>query len=403
MRILVQKFGGTSVATRSSMQNVLTNVLRATQQGYKVIAVLSAMAGETNRLLTLAHEWSSAPLSSEVDVLLATGEQVSTALFSILGHDVGLKIRSMNALQIPMYTSTEYGSARIQYIATDTIYQAFEEYDVLVITGFQGITHDGRITTLGRGGSDTTAVALAAALNSAPCEIYTDVEGVYTTDPNICSKAKKLDVISYDEMLEMASMGAKVLQIRSVLFAKRYNVPLYVRSTFSDSEGTFLIHEEDIMESQPVSGIAYDKNQAMISIHKASPTSLVTLFKAIAQHNILVDMIVQSISSQSLDIVFSVSQNNLKRTLALVEQIAEELGNPLITSEECLSKISIVGYGMRDHTDIATSMFETLANEGIPLLLISTSEIKISCLIHDKYTELAIRSLHEVFFPEQEN
>ena len=403
MRILVQKFGGTSVATRSSMQNVLTNVLRATQQGYKVIAVLSAISGETNRLLALAHEYSENPLLSEIDVLLSTGEQVAVALFSILGHDAGLKIRSMNASQIPMYTSPDHSSARIERIATDTIYSAFSTYDVLVITGFQGITQDGRITTLGRGGSDTTAVALAASLNSAPCEIYTDVEGVYTTDPNICSKAKKLDVISYDEMLEMASMGAKVLQIRSVLFAKRYNVPLYVRSTFSNSEGTFLIHEEDIMESQPVSGIAYDKNQAMISINNASLDSLVILFKAIAERKILVDMIVQSISSQKLNITFSISQNNLKETLTLVEGIAGELGNPEISYEDSLSKISIVGYGMRDHTDIATSMFETLASEGIPILLINTSEIKISCLIHDKYTELAVRSLHEVFFSEEKH
>lgn len=399
MRILVQKFGGTSVATRSNMHNVLGNVLRATQQGYKVVVVLSAMAGETNRLLALAHEWSSNPLLSEVDALIATGEQACVALFSILGHDAGLRIRSMNAFQIPIYTSQDYGSARIEKVQTETIYTLFEEYDVLVITGFQGVTHNNAITTLGRGGSDTTAVALAAALNSAPCEIYTDVEGVYTTDPNVCAMAKKLDVISYDEMLEMASMGAKVLQIRSVLFAKRYNVPLYVRSTFSASEGTFLIHEEDIMESKPVSGVVYDKNQSMISLKNASLSSLVLLFKAIAQKNIVVDMIVQSLPTDVVDITFSIAQKDFQNTVLIVEEISDMLGNPTLSFHENLAKISIVGYGMRDHTGIAITMFETLAKEGIPILLINTSEIKISCLVHDKYTELAVRTLHDAFFP----
>ncbi|MGL4722337.1 MAG: aspartate kinase [Desulfovibrionaceae bacterium] len=404
MRILVQKFGGTSVANLSCMNNVLKKVLRATGQGYKVVVVLSAMSGETNRLLALSKEWSCTPNMAEQDLLVSTGEQVAVALFSLLLHDAGLSARSLTGFQIPIITTEEYGYSRIKKIHVDVIYEALKDHDVLVVTGFQGVTESGRITTLGRGGSDTSAVAIAAALDSSPCEIYTDVEGIFTTDPNICSSARKLDYIAYDEILEMASMGAKVLQIRSVVFAKRYNVPLYVRSTFSDNEGTFLINEEDIMESLSVSGVAYDKDQAMISVRGISDNArpLIVIFKALSDANIVVDMIVQNIIKDTIDITFSLSKNDIPKTLELMFLLKELLGNPEITHEENLAKVSVVGLGMRNHAGVASTMFCVLAEEGIPILLINTSEIKISCLVSEKYFELAVRSLHEAFSLSQD-
>lgn len=400
MRILVQKFGGTSVANRDAMQHVLHHIKRALAQGYKVVAVLSAMAGETNRLIALAYSYSKKPLPVEFDTLLSTGEQVSVALFTMLAHDAGIKVRSFNASQIPIYTSDASTCARIESIDTGTIRRAFEAYDLLVVTGFQGITRTGNITTLGRGGSDTTAVAIAAALDSAPCEIYTDVDGIYTTDPNMCPAAKKLDCITYDEILEMASMGAKVLQTRSVLFAKRYMVPLYVRSTFSDDKGTFLIQEEDIMESSPISGVVYDRDQVSISVVSKNTQILVLLFKALAQHDVIVDMIIQNPQKEGMCVAFSVAQSFLDTVLSIVEGLRETLQIQTLEQHVDLAKISVIGFGMKDHSGIAATMFATLEAEGIPITLINTSEIKISCLIPAKYTELAVRSLHEAFFAD---
>ena len=296
MKIVVQKFGGTSVAGLDKMKQVKSKVERKLKKGYKVVVVLSAMAGETDRLISLATEFSKDPDPSEMDVLLTTGEQVSVALFSMLLKDASIKARSLLGFQIPIHTDKSYGKARILEIDAEKIKELFKTYDVLVVAGFQGCDFQQNLTTLGRGGSDTSAVALAAALDAEVCEIYTDVDGVYTTDPNVCSNARKLSKIAYDEMLEMASMGAKVLQIRSVEFAKKYNVPVHVRSTFKDEPGTLLVKEDDIMESVMVSGIAYDKDQARITLVDVydEPGVAATIFEPLAAHNIVVDMIVQN-------------------------------------------------------------------------------------------------------------
>jgi aspartate kinase len=400
MRIRVQKFGGTSVATRERMLRVLDKVGKGLKDGNKMLVVLSARAGETNGLLALAQEWSADPDPAEQDALVSTGEQVSAALFSMLLIDAGIRGRSCTGAQVGIRTDEAWTKARIQSVDTGEIRKLFADYDVLVVTGFQGITGDGRITTLGRGGSDTSAVALAAATGADLCEIFTDVEGVFTTDPNICGQARKLERISYDEMLEMASMGAKVLEIRSVEFAKKFNVPVLVRSTFSDEPGTLVTGEDQSMENILVSGIAYDKDQARVSLCsvKDVPGAAAAIFGPLADARLSVDMIVQNPSHDGVtDVNFTVSRKDLNRTLEIMEGVRETMGGLEVRYDEHVAKVSAIGVGMRNHAGVAAKTFAALRSENINILMISTSEIKLSCVIHEKYAELAVRTLHQAF------
>lgn len=400
MKILVQKFGGTSVATLESMKMVRGKVMDGLQRGNKVIAVLSARAGETNRLLALADEWSPAPDRAECDVLVSTGEQVSISLFTMLLKDAGIRARSLLGWQIPITTDDDFGRARIVAINSDELRRLFEQYDVLVVAGFQGVTPDGRITTLGRGGSDTSAVALAAALDSADCEIYTDVDGVYTTDPNICSAARKMERVAYDEMLEMASMGAKVLHIRSVEFAKKYKVPVHVRSTFTDDPGTLVTQEDPSMEAVLVSGIAYDKDQARVTLRDVPdvPGMAAAVFGPLSERGVLVDMIVQNTSLDGhTDMTFTITRKDLPQTLEIMDEVARKIGASEVLHDVSVAKVSAIGVGMRNHSGVAARAFAALTQEGINILMISTSEIKITILIQEKYVELAVRILHDTF------
>ncbi len=398
--IVVQKFGGTSVRNLECMKQVLNNVRRPLANGDKVIVVLSAMAGETNRLIALSKQWSQTPDPAEMDSLVSTGEQISVALFAMMAKDEGINCRSVLGFQIPIVSNDSHGKARIENIDSEKLLAMLEQYDVLVVAGFQGVDADGRITTLGRGGSDTSAVAVAAALKAEMCEIYTDVPGVFTTDPNICAEARKLDRISYDEMLEMASMGAKVLQIRSVEFAKKYNVAVHVRSTFSDEPGTIVTQEDTVMESVQVSGVAYDKDQAQVTLVGVidEPGVCASIFTPIAEKKILVDMIVQNPSKDGrTDITFTVTRADLDATLKLIEGLKGEIGYQTLLSDKNVSKVSVIGVGMRNHSGVAAQAFRAMRDENINILMISTSEIKLSCLIEDKYTELAVRTLHQTF------
>ncbi len=400
MRILVQKFGGTSVADIDRLKIVRGKVTTALDQGYKVVVVLSAKSGKTNKLLALSSRWAAKPDPAEVDSLLSTGEQASVALFSMLLQDSGIRARSFLGWQIPIRTDKAFGNARILSINAELIRKTFIEYDVIVVAGFQGVTEDGRITTLGRGGSDTSAVAIAAALDSCECEIFTDVDGVYTTDPNICSSARKLDRVTYEEMLEMASMGAKVLQIRSVEFAKKYRVPMHVRSTFTDNPGTVVDQEGSMMESVLVSGIAYDKDQARVTLCGLPdlPGISASVFSLLAENGIMVDMIIQTASRGGItDMTFTVSRKDLEKAMALMEAKVAEIGGTGVESSPRVAKVSVIGVGMRNHTGVASRAFAALQRENINILMISTSEIKISCLIDEKYTELAVRTLHDAF------
>lgn len=400
MNILVQKFGGTSVANLDCMKKVREKVLAGLGCGYKIVVVLSARAGETNGLLALAEEWSKTPDAAECDVLVSTGEQVSVALFTMLLKDAGIKTRSLLGFQIPIVTNDAFGRARILSIDSETLTREMREHDVLVIAGFQGCTADKRITTLGRGGSDTSAVAVAAALGSVECEIYTDVEGVYTTDPNLCSSARKMDRISYDEMLEMASMGAKVLHIRSVEFAKKYKVPVRVRSTFTDTPGTLVTQEDSTMEAVLVSGIAYDKDQARVTLRGVPdrPGVAAAIFGPLSEHGVLVDMILQNTSRNGItDMTFTISRKDLKNTLEIMERTARDIGAEEILHDTNVAKVSAIGVGMRNHSGVAALAFAALQSENINILMISTSEIKITILIEEKYVELAVRILHDKF------
>jgi aspartate kinase len=400
MNIVVQKFGGTSVKNLECQKQVLRKVMRPLREGNKVIVVLSAMSGETNRLIKLAQEWSTAPDPAEMDSLVSTGEQVSTALFAMLLQNQGVRARSVLGFQAPITTDYDHGNARILDIEKETLLTLLEKYDVLVVAGFQGCTEKHRITTLGRGGSDTSAVALAAAIDAEVCEIYTDVAGVYTTDPNICSQARKIEKVAYDEMLEMASMGAKVLQIRSVEFAKKYNVAVHVRSTFCDDTGTLVTQEDESMEAVLVSGIAYDKDQARITlVHvQDKPGISASIFGPLADEGILVDMIVQNPSIDNrTDMTFTVPRAGLDKTLAILESLEYEIGYKELRSDKNVCKVSVIGVGMRNHSGVASKAFKCLSDENINILMISTSEIKITCLIEEKYTELAVRTLHNAF------
>ncbi len=400
MKIIVQKFGGTSVAGLDRMLTIRRKVLAALEKGYKAMVVLSAMAGETNRLIELGRQFSKTPAAAEMDVLMTTGEQASVALFAMLLHDAGVKARSVLGHQAEITTDCMFGKARIMSINTKKLRNMLLEYDVLVVAGFQGVSCHGRLTTLGRGGSDTTGVALAAALDADVCEIYTDVKGVYTTDPNMCSTARKLDRISYDEMLEFSSMGAKVLQIRSVEFAKKYNVPVRVRSTFCDDPGTLVTQEDELMEDVLVSGIAYDKDQCRITVFNVMdcPGVAAAIFSPIADAGILVDMIVQNTSRDGrTDMTFTISRTNLEKTLEILARDNKDIGAVEVQHDLNVCKVSVIGVGMRNHLGVASMMFTCLRNENINILMISTSEIKITCLIEEKYLELAVRALHDAF------
>jgi aspartate kinase len=376
-------------------------VKKAVDRGLKVVVVLSAMAGETNRLLGLAQEWSSRPDLAEQDSLVSTGEQISVALFAMLCKDSGLRTRSILGFQLPIRTNSNFTRARILSIDSKKIKGMLKNYDVLVAAGFQGIDEHGQITTLGRGGSDTSAVAIAAALKADECEIYTDVDGVYTTDPNVCSQARKINIIDYDEMLEMASMGAKVLQIRSVEFAKKYRVKVHVRSTFTDTPGTMVTSKEDPrMESVLVSGIAYDKNQVRFTLRSVQdrPGVAASIFGPLAAAGVLVDMIIQNTSREGVtDMTFTVARQDIERTKDILEKVKEDIGAAEMHYDTRVSKVSVIGVGMRNHAGVASQAFAALKAENINILMISTSEIKITCLIEEKYTELAVRTLHDAF------
>ena len=401
MALIVQKFGGTSVGSIERIKNVAQKVINEVKNGNKVIVVVSAMAGETDRLINLAKEIDNVPYERELDVLVSTGEQVSIALLALTLIKMGYKAKSFLGFQIPIYTDGVFTKARITEIKPDNLKKALKEGYIPVVAGFQGIDRENNITTLGRGGSDTTAVAIAAALNADRCDIYTDVDGVYTTDPNVCSKAKKIKKISYEEMLEFASLGAKVLHLRSVEFAQKYNIKLQVRSSFKDEEGTIVCKEEEIMEQPVVTGIAYDKNQAKISIINVpdKPGIAAKIFGDIARDNISVDMIVQNISEdgRTTDLTFTVSKNDFQKAIEKVKKISKEIGAKEVVGDTNISKVSIIGVGMRSHAGVAAKMFEALAKENINIQMISTSEIKVSCIIDEKYTELAVRVLHDTF------
>ncbi len=405
MALIVQKFGGTSVATPDKIKAVARRVLGYKQQGHQMVVVLSAMAGETNKLVDFANQMQEIPDQREMDVLLSSGEQVTVSLFAMAVKEAGFNAVSLLGDQVRILTDDLHTKARIKKVETETIRRALAEDKVVVVAGFQGVTETGEITTLGRGGSDTTAVALAAALEADQCEIFTDVDGVYTTDPNIYGKARKIKKISYDEMLELASLGAKVLDIRSVGLAKRYNVPVHVRSTFTDEEGTWVVKEDKSMESMLVSGVTYNKNEARITLSKVQDTPGIAsrIFTPISDAGINVDMIIQNTRAGDLtDLTFTVPRSDFKRAMQIVEKIGSEIGAERVTGSDDIAKVSIVGVGMRNHSGVATTMFHTLAREGINILMISTSEIKISCIVEEKYTELAIRALHDAFALDQE-
>ena len=404
MSLLVQKYGGTSVASIDRIKQVAAKVLAARRAGHDLVVVVSAMAGETNRLIALAQQISELPDDREKDVLLASGEQVSVALLALALKEAGQPARSFLGHQVRIATDKAYGKARILSIDSSKILQALKAGEVVVIAGFQGVDEDDNITTLGRGGSDTSAVALAAFLSAQACEIYTDVEGVYTTDPGICPDARKLERISYDEMIELASTGAKVLEIRSVEFAKNFSVPVHVRSSFKDVEGTWLVNEEESMSDVLVSGVACDRNEAKITLLRVPdrPGLAAQIFGPIAEAHIVVDMIIQNVSEDgTTDLTFTVPKADHKKALAIVEKTARAVNAKGVKVDTDMAKISIVGVGMRTHAGVAAKMFEALAREGINIEMISTSEIKISVVIDAKYTELAVRVLHETFIGNQ--
>jgi len=400
MALIVQKFGGTSVGDADRIKNVARRVAQARAGGHDVVVVVSAMAGETDRLIGLAQKVADRPNERELDVILATGEQVSIGLLSLALHGLGQRARSFTGGQVRIQTDDVHTKARILSIDGERVRQALADGEIAIVAGFQGVSAEDEITTLGRGGSDLTAVAMAAALQADVCEIYTDVDGVYTTDPNIVPEARKLDRISYDEMLELASLGAKVLQTRSVEYAKNYLVPVHVRSSFNDNPGTMVVKEDAVMEKVVVSGIAYNKQEAKITITRVAdrPGISATLFGRVADANIVVDMIVQNISQDgSTDISFTVPRTDYARTQDIVRAVAKEIGADKVIGDDKIAKVSIVGVGMRTHSGVAAKMFETLGREKINIQMISTSEIKVSCVIEAKYAELAVRVLHEAF------
>ncbi len=400
MALVVQKFGGTSVGNVERIRNVAKRALAAQARGDQIVLVVSAMSGETNRLLKLTREISARPDEREQDVVIATGEQVTVGLVALAIQDLGGKSRSFLGHQVRITTDSSFSKARIRSIDGEQVFAALARGEIAVVAGFQGIDAEGSVTTLGRGGSDTTAVAVAAALKATSCEIYTDVDGVYTADPNICKAARKLDRISYEEMLELASLGAKVLQIRSVEFAMKYAVPLWVKSSFTDDPGTLVCAEDAAMEDVVVSGIAHDLNEARVAVRQVPdrPGVARRVFGALAAANVVVDMIVQNVSeSGHTDLTFTVGRGDLARAREVIQSLVAEIGNPRVEADAGIAKVSIVGVGMRNHAGVAAKMFDVLAEEGINILMISTSEIRVSCVVLEKYAELAVRALHTAF------
>jgi aspartate kinase len=400
MALYVQKYGGTSVGNVERIQHVAENVIRARQRGDDVVVVVSAMSGETNRLVALAKEVQPAPDPREMDVLLSTGEQVTIALLSMALQQRGCPACSYTGGQVSIVTDSAHTKARILDIDTERMRADLDQGRVVVVAGFQGVSETGNITTLGRGGSDTTAVALAAALKADECLIYTDVDGVYTTDPRVEPKARRLDRITFEEMLEMASLGSKVLQIRSVEFAGKYNVPLRVLSSFKEGAGTLISYEDDSMEKPQISGIAFNRDEAKLTVLGVPdrPGIASRILGSVAEANIEVDMIVQDVAEDgTTNFTFTVNRPEFAKALGIVESTCRELGARQVQGDDSIVKVSIVGVGMRSHAGIAAKMFATLAREGINIQMISTSEIKISVVINEKYLELAVRSLHDAF------
>ncbi len=401
MALIVQKYGGSSVADAARIKAIAQRVVKKKRAGNDLVVVLSARAGDTDKLIELAKEISNHPDPRELDVLMATGEQITIALFCMAVKDLGCDAISFTGYQAGILTDDHYGEARISSINTKAILEQLEKGRIVAVAGFQGYDTGGNITTLGRGGSDTTAVALAAALGADICEIYTDVEGVYTTDPEICSRARKLNRISYEEMLEMASLGAKVLHARSVEFGMKYNVPIYVCSSFTNAPGTLVTQEDESMERYVVSGITFTRNVARVTITDVPdiPGMAAKIFTPLAKDDINVDMIIQGSSGVPgrANISFTVSKDNYDKTISLVRNIAREIGAGEVHGDDHISKVSIIGVGMKSHSGVAGKMFNALARENINIMMISTSEIKISCVIDEKYTELAVRVLHDEF------
>ena len=406
MALIVQKYGGTSVSDIEKMQNVAKRIIKAREEGNSIVVVLSAMEGETDRLAQLAYSASDHPAEREYDVLISTGEQVTVSLLAIILNEMGCKAKSFLGNQVKILTDKDHTQARILSVDTERINSELKKGNIVVLAGFQGVDQNNNITTLGRGGSDTSAVAVAAALNADYCEIFTDVDGVYTTDPNIYARARKLAKITYEEMLELASAGAKVLQQRAVEIAKRYGVPVYVRSSFNNERGTLVTKEDKEMEKEVVSGVTYDRDQAKITIVNVpdKPGIAARLFTPISDQNIIVDMIIQNASVEGFtDLTFTVPKKDMKEVQAILKKVAKEIGANRIEYDENISKVSMVGVGMKSHAGVASRMFAALASEGINILMISTSEIKISCVVESKYTELAVRVLHDAFHLDSEN
>lgn len=406
MSLIVQKYGGTSVADTEKVKNVAKRIINTMEAGNDVIVVVSAMAGETDRLIALANSVSGKPDEREYDVLISTGEQVTASILAIILNSMGCRAKSFLGHQVKVVTDQSHQKARILSVDTEAIAGELKKGTVVIVAGFQGVDMEDNITTLGRGGSDTSAVALAAALQAKTCEIYTDVEGVYTADPYLCPGADKLKKISYDEMLEMASAGAKVLHPRSVELAKKYEVPVHVRSSFNDSEGTLITKEDKEMEKVIVSGVTYDRDQAKVTVVHAPdrPGVAARLFTPISARNIVVDMIIQNASIKGYtDLTFTISKKDVGDVQKILKIVVKDVGAERVELDENISKISIVGVGMRSHAGVASRMFSALADEGINVMMISTSEIKISCVIEAKYTELAVMSLHDAFGLEKES
>ena len=405
MALYVYKFGGTSVGSVERIKAVAEKVKKVHDQGDHIVVVVSAMSGETNRLVALAREMQPQPNEREMDVLISTGEQVTVSLLSMALHEIGCPACSYTGGQVKILTDSSHTKARIRNIDDTRMRADLNGGKVVVVAGFQGVDENNNITTLGRGGSDTTAVALAAALKADECHIYTDVDGVYTTDPRVEPKARRLDKITFEEMLEMASLGSKVLQIRSVEFAGKYNVALRVLSSFTEGKGTLITYEESQMESALVSGIAFNRDEAKLTITGVPdlPGVASKILGPIADANIEVDMIIQNIADDATtDFTFTVHRNDYPRAKALLENVCAELGARRVTGDGSIVKVSIVGVGMRSHAGIASTMFKTLAKEGINIKMISTSEIKISVVVDEKYLELAVRALHAAFKLDQE-
>ena len=404
MALIVQKYGGTSVGTIERIHRVADRVAHTQREGNQVVVVLSAMSGETDRLLKLAHEVTTVPDDRELDMLLSTGERITIALLSMELRGRGINARSFTGRQVGIMTDSAHTKARIARVTADRIKEALKQGVIPVVAGFQGINEQSDVTTLGRGGSDLSAVALAAALKADRCVIFTDVDGVYTADPNIVPAARRIGKIAYEEMLEMASLGAKVLQTRSVEFAAKFNVPVEVNSSFKEGKGTLVTKEDTDMEAAAVSGVTGDRNQAKITIVGVpdKPGIAARIFGPVAEAQINVDMIIQNMSQAALtDLSFTVPRADLKKAVPLIQAVAKDIDAKTVSVTEAIAKVSLIGVGMRSHSGVAAKMFEVLSREGINIMMISTSEIKISCVIDEKYLELAMRSLHSAFDLDQ--